>query len=100
VSIEYRATCTADDAWIEALSEELGRDSRFVVLARDPIRLSLRLAKNPLRAQWPEDVDVRLDDAGIYVAFHGGTSADRADVLGILQQALARSGRAASFEEL
>jgi hypothetical protein len=78
----------------------VSRDARFVVLSQHPKGVSLRLAKYPPREKWPEDVDVRLDDAGVYIAFHRGTATEREEVLGVVREALTRSGCVAVFEEL
>jgi hypothetical protein len=75
-------------------------DVRFVVLARRPKQLSLRIARYPLRERWPEDIDVRVDQNAMHVVFHNATATEREDVLEVLQAVLAHFGCTARFEEL
>lgn len=99
MGIEYRAACSPDDGWLNRLHASVASDIRFVVLARRPKQLSLRIATHPPRERWPEDLDVHVDQDGVYVVFHCATAAEREDVLGIISEALAHLG-CVRFEEL
>jgi hypothetical protein len=61
--------------------------------------VSLRLSANPRRTTWPEDAQVTFGPRKIYVVFHAASRDDRLHLLGVVEAALAKQGRAVTFIE-
>jgi hypothetical protein len=102
MGFEYRARVAVDVACQAAVLQALRHDPRYELLSASvdagALVLSIRLAQLPLRAWWPEDVTLTLGEA-VDVLFHGGTRADRDELLGLLAELLAERGYHPPFEE-
>ncbi len=102
MGFEYRARIAVDVACQADVLGAIRRDARYELVSASleagALALSIRIAKLPIRAWWPEDVTLTLGDA-IDVLFHGGTRADREELLQLLAALLAKHGHDQPFEE-
>lgn len=100
---EFRASITVGVACQAAVLAAIRGDPRYELISASvdsgAFALSIRLAKLPLRSWWPEDVTLTLGEA-VDVLFHGGTRADREELLALLSELLAKHGHEQPFDEL
>lgn len=102
MGFEFRATVTVDVACQAAVLAALRTDPRYELVSASldsgALAISIRIAKLPIRPWWPEDVTLTLGDV-VDVLFHGGTRADREELLQLLAALLAKHGHAQPFDE-
>lgn len=59
------------------LARELQKLGRYHIESVDERKLSLRFPDAKRRSSWPEDASILLDEDGVTVAVHSGTSIQR-----------------------
>lgn len=99
MGIELFSPTVAGDEGVARVVDALRQDARYELLGARTDGVTLRFTRHPPRAHWPEDVELQFGE-GIFVIFHFADGQDRAGLLGLLADVLARCGRPAVFEEL
>jgi len=98
MSLEYFVAVTPTQQCVAEMVSELGRSDAYEVLDTSG-RIALRFKAHPARSEWPEDVEIKVDD-GVLVVFHSAHRAERERLLSSLQAVLKSCGYSEDFEEL
>lgn len=102
MGMEYRASLPSLMAGFDdqMLLERLRSAPEWVLVSRKPGEFSLAYSDGQHRADWPEDITVRVAPGEVYVLFHAGTGSQRTRFLAWLRDLWAARGVDADFEGL
>ena len=100
MSVEFVCVVGTEKDWRGAFLDAIRSNPSYQLLSScDDDQLLLRIAKNPPRSNWPEDVTLLFRTGQICVQFHSADRSDRTTLIALLETTLAHFGSAARFTE-
>ncbi len=97
---EFRLSFNRQGTLLSHLAERLANTGRYQIEELLGEELKLRFSGSQRRPDWPEDIVLKSNEAGLTALFHVGSASERASLLNDVREICEQQGSPVEIEEL